>query len=230
MEINTCNLVLHKSREPPIIWPLSTVRRYGYEESMFCFEAGRSSPYGQGIFAFRSKDAKSIFNAVKGKLQTGNGTNMAKDMSSEVRNYSGQSYTSTHTIEEKVYDEVSFSGLRYSSESNNNIQPLDLMLDPDTVFLPPISYINVINNNEDDDYLLNDPFELPKDIPTYTEVEIATSSPKKKSESLPTSPTEMPGYTAIDFNRTMHLSQKMLKGSEDAGMRKTRHDSTMSNP
>lgn len=151
-------------------------------------------------------------------------------MSSEVRNYSGQSYTSTQTIE-KVYDEVSFSGLRYSNESNNNTQPPDLLLDPDTVFLPQTSYINMLNDNEEeDDDILNDPFELPKDIPTYTEVEIAICTPKRKSESLPTSPTEIPGYTAIDFNRTMHLSQKMLKGSEDTGMRKTRHDSTMSNP
>lgn len=69
MEINTCNLVLHKRREPPIIWPLSTVRRYGYEDSMFCFEAGRSSPYGPGIFAFKSKEAKNIFDTVKEKLQ-----------------------------------------------------------------------------------------------------------------------------------------------------------------
>lgn len=154
-------------------------------------------------------------------------------MSSELRNYSGQSYTSTHTIE-KVYDEVSFNGLRYSSESNNNTQPPDLMLDPDIVFLPRTSYTNMLNNNEeDDDDLFNDPFELPKDIPTYTEVEISICTPKRISESLPTSPTDIPGYTAIDFNRTMHLSQKMLKGSEDTtdmGMRKTRHDSTMSNP
>lgn len=150
-------------------------------------------------------------------------------MSSEVRNYSGQSYTSTQTIE-KVYNEASFNGLRYSNESNNNTQPPDLMLDPDTAFLPRTSYINIINNEQDDDELINDPFELPKDIPTYTEVEIAICTPKRKSESLPTSPTEIPGYTAIDFNRTMHLSQKMLKGSEDDGMRKTRHDSTMSNP
>jgi hypothetical protein len=69
MEITTCNLVLHKNGEPPIVWPLSTVRRYGYEDFMFCFEAGRSSPYGQGIFAFRSKDAKNIFDVVKEKLQ-----------------------------------------------------------------------------------------------------------------------------------------------------------------
>lgn len=69
MEITSCNLVLHKNGESPIVWPLSTIRRYGYEEFMFCFEAGRSSPYGQGIFAFRSKDAKYIFDAVKEKLQ-----------------------------------------------------------------------------------------------------------------------------------------------------------------
>lgn len=69
MEVATCNLILHKSGEPSIIWPLSTIRRYGYEDFMFCFEAGRSSPFGQGIFAFRSKDAKNIFNAVKDKLQ-----------------------------------------------------------------------------------------------------------------------------------------------------------------
>jgi len=72
MEITTSSLILHKSGEPPIIWPLSTVRRYGYEEFMFCFEAGRSSPYGQGIFAFRSKDAKDIFDTVKVKLHVSN--------------------------------------------------------------------------------------------------------------------------------------------------------------
>jgi len=105
------------------------------------------------------------------------------------------------------------------------------MLDPDTAFLPRSSYVNMLNDNEeDDDDLFNDPFELPKDTPTYTEVEIAVCTPKRKSESLPTSPTDIPSYTAIDFNQTMHLSQKMLRGSDDAGIRKTRHDSTMSNP
>lgn len=68
MEITASSLILHKSGEPPIIWPLSTIRRYGYEDFMFCFEAGRSSPYGQGIFAFRSKDAKNMFDDVKEKL------------------------------------------------------------------------------------------------------------------------------------------------------------------
>ncbi|XP_025203146.1 docking protein 1 [Melanaphis sacchari] len=230
MEVTACNLILHKSGEPSIIWPLSTIRRYGYENFMFCFEAGRSSPLGQGIFAFRSKDAKNIFNAVKEKLQIDSGTDIIKDITSEVRNYSGQSCTSTHTIE-KVYDEFSFNGHRFSSESNNIIQPPDLMLDPDIPLIPRSSYVNMLNDNEEDeDDLFYDPFELPKDTPTYTEVEIAVCTPKRKSESLPTSPTDIPSYTAIDFNQTKHLSQKMLRGSEDAGIRKTRNDSTMSNP
>ncbi|KAL5234970.1 hypothetical protein ACI65C_002380 [Semiaphis heraclei] len=228
MEIATSNLILHKTGEPSIIWPLSTIRRYGYEDFMFCFEAGRSSPFGQGIFAFRSKDAKNIFHAVKEKLQIESEKDPINDIASEVRNYSGQSYTSTNTIE-RVYDDFNFNGQRFCSESNSNFQPPDLMLDPDTAFLPKPSYANMLNDNEEDD-LFNDPFELPKDTPTYTEVEIAACTPKRKSESLPTSPTEIPSYTAIDFNQTMHLSQKMLRGSEDGGIRKTRHDSTMSNP
>lgn len=159
------------------------------------------------------------------------------DLTSELCNYSGQSYTSTNTIE-KVYDEYSFNGFRFSHENNyllgsaNNIVPPDLMLDPDTAYLPKNAYANIMQNGheEDEEDLFNDPFELPKDLPTYTEVEIAVCTPKMKSESMPTSPTDIPSYTAIDFNRTMHLSQKMLRGSEDSVIRKTRHDSTMSNP
>lgn len=150
-------------------------------------------------------------------------------MSSEVRNYSGQS----HTIE-NVYDGVNLNGLRYRGESNNNSQPRDLMLDQANTYLTQTPYIN-INKSEDDYYVINDPFEIKESlpeasVPTYTEIEIATCIPKKKCESLPTSPVELPSYTAIDFNRTMHLSQKMLKNSDDSGIRKTRHDSTMSNP
>lgn len=35
---------------------------------MFCFEAGRSSPCGQGVFAFKSKKAKQIFDTIKEEL------------------------------------------------------------------------------------------------------------------------------------------------------------------
>lgn len=69
MEITSCNLVLHKNGEPPIVFPFSTIRRYGYEDFLFCFEAGRSSPFGQGTYAFRSKNAKNIFEVVREKLR-----------------------------------------------------------------------------------------------------------------------------------------------------------------
>jgi len=70
IEITDSDLVMHYANEKSnISCPLRTIRRYGYEDFMFCFEAGRSSPYGEGIFAFRSKDADNIFNSIKGKLQ-----------------------------------------------------------------------------------------------------------------------------------------------------------------
>ncbi|XP_050422361.1 docking protein 1 [Adelges cooleyi] len=216
MEITAFDIILHKNGGSKIIWPLHTVRKYGFESSTFFFEAGRLAPHGQGVFAFKTKDAKHIFNTVREKLKSDKFSIEAKDKSSEVGTYSGQSYTSTHTIE-KVYDE--------NGESNNNNQPPDLMLDPDTVC---ITYMNtLIDHNKEYDNVLNDPFESPNK-PIYIKVEIC--SPKERIESLPTSPTEIPGYTAIDHNLTKHLSQKMLKNSEDVGMRKTRHDSTMSNP
>lgn len=69
LEITSCSLVLRfKGNKPSAVWPLSSVRKYGYEDYLFCFEAGRSSPCGQGVFAFKSKKAKQIFDSVKEEL------------------------------------------------------------------------------------------------------------------------------------------------------------------
>jgi len=69
IEITDTDLIMHyASEKSSLLCPLSTIRRYGYEDFMFCFEAGRLSPYGQGIFAFRSKDADKIFNVIKQNL------------------------------------------------------------------------------------------------------------------------------------------------------------------
>lgn len=70
IEITDTDLIMHYANEKSrILCPLSTIRRYGYEDFMFCFEAGRMSPCGQGIFAFRSKDADKIFSTIKRHLQ-----------------------------------------------------------------------------------------------------------------------------------------------------------------
>jgi len=73
MEIVDSSLVLHrkqgKNGNPSIIWPLNTIRRYGYEDDTFCFEAGQSSPSGEGIYAFKCKYAKRMFDAVQETLK-----------------------------------------------------------------------------------------------------------------------------------------------------------------
>lgn len=70
MEIVGDDMLLRKRGKPPaMVWPLRSVRWYGYEDFIFCFETGRSSPSGEGIFAFRSKQARSMYLAVKEKFQ-----------------------------------------------------------------------------------------------------------------------------------------------------------------
>jgi len=71
MEITSDNLTLHVSgRKSPVVWPLCSIRQYGYDETIFCFEAGQSFPIGhQGIFPFKSNDAKIIFENIKEKSE-----------------------------------------------------------------------------------------------------------------------------------------------------------------
>ncbi|XP_025192003.1 uncharacterized protein LOC112592204 [Melanaphis sacchari] len=219
IEITDSELVMHyASKKSDITCPLSTIRRYGYEDFMFCFEAGRSSPYGQGIFAFRSKDAENIFNSIKAKLQILNNTNMAKDMSSEVHYYSGQPCTSNDILEE-VYDEVRFSGIKSYNEPNKNEESPYLELNPE--YLCSASYENMLSPNQNDGIMYDDNiYVIPKEEVTYTEVEIAACKTKKK-KALPVPPKkEITEYTVIDFERTKNL----FRSTPSVSYKKTRHD------
>lgn len=94
--------------------------------------------------------------------------------------------------------------------------------------------MNTDASNCDKDYSFRGPLESPttKYNITYTKVEIgkpSSKSSRKMSKSYPTSTIELQEYTAIDFHRTMHLSQKMLKRNDNTSLRKTRHDCSISN-
>lgn len=70
MEVIGEDMILRKRGKPPsMVWPLKSVRWYGYEDFIFCFETGRSSPTGEGIFAFRSKRARDLYLVVKEKFK-----------------------------------------------------------------------------------------------------------------------------------------------------------------
>lgn len=68
MEIIDNNLIFHKKGVPIVSWPLNKIRRYGFEDSMFCLESGNECESGPGIFCFKSKNARTIFNSVHGQL------------------------------------------------------------------------------------------------------------------------------------------------------------------
>lgn len=68
MQIIEDDLVFHRKGVPIISWPLNKIRRYGYEDTLFCFETGKSCKSGSGIFSLKSKSARYIFSAVHGKL------------------------------------------------------------------------------------------------------------------------------------------------------------------
>lgn len=68
LEVTATHLVLHQNDEP-IKWPLKFLRRYGYDENLFSFEAGRRCPTGEGIYAFSTRGAEQIFRLVETNIK-----------------------------------------------------------------------------------------------------------------------------------------------------------------
>jgi len=162
---------------------------------------------------------------------------MAQDMSSEVHFYSRLSRPKAYQHEEEVYDEVRFSGLRNRNEPN--VESPYLELNPDRSYCA--IYENMLNANQNNDVLVGNAdnrnsYASPKEVVTYTEVEIAVCKPKNnknKNELPPALPPkkEISEYTVIDFVRTSHLNNRNLfKCTSNTGTRRTRHDYGVSTP
>ena len=47
LEVTSANLTLYRKRKPALAWPLQCLRRYGYENETFIFEAGRRCKTGE---------------------------------------------------------------------------------------------------------------------------------------------------------------------------------------
>ncbi|KAG8192824.1 hypothetical protein JTE90_014604 [Oedothorax gibbosus] len=65
IQVTDTDLVLHQRGKPPIVWPLQSLRRYGFDTELFSFECGRHCPTGPGIYAFKCKEAEALFNALQ---------------------------------------------------------------------------------------------------------------------------------------------------------------------
>lgn len=72
----------------------------------------------------------------------------------------------------------------------------------------------------------------PESLPTedkiiYTEVQIASDSTSRNYKP-PESPREKTEYVQIDFERTKLLNPLLFRNPDNSGLRRTRHDSTLS--
>jgi len=65
LEITEIELVLHRRGKQPVKWPLRYLKRYGFEEGLFSFEAGRKNPTGPGIYSFKCRRAENLFNLLQ---------------------------------------------------------------------------------------------------------------------------------------------------------------------
>lgn len=55
--------------QPRLSWPYTLLRRYGRDQLMFSFEAGRRCPSGPGTFTFQTTEGNDIFQAVETAIQ-----------------------------------------------------------------------------------------------------------------------------------------------------------------
>ena len=53
-------------------WPLKFLRKYGCDDDVFSFEAGRKCPGGEGVYAFWTRSASIVFNMVARNINQGN--------------------------------------------------------------------------------------------------------------------------------------------------------------
>ncbi|KAL4715494.1 hypothetical protein ACJJTC_009120 [Scirpophaga incertulas] len=72
LEITDEDIILHREGRDSTVWPLHSLRRYGFEGEIFSFESGRRCDTGEGIYAFKCKRASLLFHTLQQKIQQRN--------------------------------------------------------------------------------------------------------------------------------------------------------------
>ncbi|XP_045495189.1 fibroblast growth factor receptor substrate 2 [Colias croceus] len=72
LEITESNIILYREGRDSTIWPLHSLRRYGFEGDLFSFESGRRCETGEGIYAFRCRRASFLFRTLQQQIQLRN--------------------------------------------------------------------------------------------------------------------------------------------------------------
>lgn len=72
LELSDTELILYQRGKSATVWPLRSLRKYGFDSEIFSFECGRRCPTGAGIYAFRCRKAEDLFNMLQHNIQSRN--------------------------------------------------------------------------------------------------------------------------------------------------------------
>ncbi|XP_046962331.1 uncharacterized protein LOC124531835 [Vanessa cardui] len=72
LEITESDIILYREGRESTVWPLHSLRRYGFEGEIFSFESGRRCETGEGIYAFRCRRASLLFQTLQQQIQLRN--------------------------------------------------------------------------------------------------------------------------------------------------------------
>ncbi|KAM3964241.1 LOW QUALITY PROTEIN: uncharacterized protein ACR2FA_001727 [Aphomia sociella] len=72
LEITESDIILYREDRDSIVWPLHSLRRYGFEGEVFSFESGLRCETGEGIYAFRCRRASLLFRTLQHQIQLRN--------------------------------------------------------------------------------------------------------------------------------------------------------------
>ncbi|XP_053612366.1 fibroblast growth factor receptor substrate 2 [Plodia interpunctella] len=72
LEITESDIILYREGRDSTVWPLHSLRRYGFEGDLFSFESGRRCETGEGIYAFRCRRASILFRTLQQQIQLRN--------------------------------------------------------------------------------------------------------------------------------------------------------------
>ncbi|GAB6018529.1 hypothetical protein CHUAL_000225 [Chamberlinius hualienensis] len=124
MEVTDSSLILYqKASRETIIWPMRSLRRYGFDAQLFSFESGRRCTTGAGVYAFKCRKAEILFNMLQERILS-----------------SGQDELSNHSAVNNI-NPVNLPP--NDTETDNYLQPI--LINPSN---STHNYVNEINNVE----------------------------------------------------------------------------------
>ncbi|GFX93626.1 fibroblast growth factor receptor substrate 2 [Trichonephila clavipes] len=118
IEVTDTQLILYQKANIVVRWPLTSLRRYGFDSELFSFECGRRCTTGAGVYAFKCRRAQALFSLLQ-----------------ECINNSGTTTGNSSTAE----DQVTAVTTQNSAELVNSIHSSSVIQNGHILNMPPTS-------------------------------------------------------------------------------------------